>query len=213
MCTIKLPVGVIENLDRIRKQCLWRVNDRSKKGGNLAAWPMVMKPKIKGGLGVLNLGMQNDALLVKQLNKFYNKRDIPRVHLIWSKYYSNGKVPHGTKECGSFWWKDLLRLSMLYRGVAKCQIGDGSSVLFWEDRWANEVLALKYPCLFSFVRNPRITVKSVIEADDLYSLFTLPLSEQAYNQLQNLHLDLLSVPYNEAQEDRWVFMWGPDYSS
>ena len=65
MSSIKLPVGVIENIDRARKQCLWRGNDASKKGGNLAAWHMVQKPKQKGGLGVLNLRLQNDALLLK----------------------------------------------------------------------------------------------------------------------------------------------------
>jgi hypothetical protein len=37
MCSIKLPVGVIENIDRIRKQCLWRGNNPEKKGDNLAA--------------------------------------------------------------------------------------------------------------------------------------------------------------------------------
>jgi hypothetical protein len=51
MCTLKLPKGVIDNIDRARKQCLWRGNDTTKKGGNLAAWPIVMKPKNKGGLG------------------------------------------------------------------------------------------------------------------------------------------------------------------
>ena len=55
MCSLKLPMGVIENIDRARKQCLWRGNDASKKGGNLAAWHMVQKPKKKGGLGVINL--------------------------------------------------------------------------------------------------------------------------------------------------------------
>lgn len=34
MCTLKLPKGVIDNIDRARKQCLWRGSDRSKKGGN-----------------------------------------------------------------------------------------------------------------------------------------------------------------------------------
>jgi hypothetical protein len=48
MCSIKLPIGVIENIDRTRKQCLWQGNDATKKGGNLAAWPMVQKPKRKG---------------------------------------------------------------------------------------------------------------------------------------------------------------------
>jgi len=153
MCTLKLPAGVIENMDRIRKQCLWRGTDRSKKGGHLAAWSTGSKPKIKGGLGVLNLRLQNDALLLKQLHKFYNKKDIPWVQLVWFRYYRNGKVPHASREVGSFWWKDLLRLSVLYRGIARCQLGDGSTVLFWEDLWNTEVLAQKYPCLYSFVRN------------------------------------------------------------
>ena len=214
MCTIKLPAGVIENIDRIRKQCLWRGNDRTKKGGCLAAWPMIMKPKLKGGLGVINLRLQNDALLLKQLHKFYNKRDIPWVQLVWSKYYANGKVPHGTKELGSFLWKELLRLSVFYRGIARCQIGDGASVLFWEDLWSSEVLALKYPCLFSFVRNTSLSMKNVRETEDLDTLFTLPLSEQAFNELQDLQLELHSVPYDDAQIDSWVFIWGSSiYSS
>ena len=70
MCSIKQPVGVIDNIDRIRKQCLWRGNDATKKGGNLAAWHLVQKPKSKGGLGVINLKLQNDALLLKHLHKF-----------------------------------------------------------------------------------------------------------------------------------------------
>lgn len=36
-----------------------------------------MKPKEKGGLGVLNLSLQNDALLMKHLHKFYNRANIP----------------------------------------------------------------------------------------------------------------------------------------
>lgn len=82
MCTIKLHKGAIENIDRSRKQCLWRGNDRSKKGGNLAAWPLVIKPKDKGGLGVINLYLQNDTLLLKWLHKFYFKQNIPWVNLI-----------------------------------------------------------------------------------------------------------------------------------
>jgi len=101
MCSIKLPAGVIDNIDRVRKQCLWRGNDAMKKRGNLAAWSLVQKPKDKGGLGVLNLRLQNDSLLLKQLNKFYSKKDIPWVQLIWHKYYRD-KVPHESPEVGSF---------------------------------------------------------------------------------------------------------------
>jgi hypothetical protein len=108
MCTLKIQKGVIDNIDRARKQCIWRGNNTDKKGGNLAAWPLVIKLKNKGGLGVLNLRLQNDALL-KHLHKFYSRQDIPWVNLIWTTYYTD-KVPHASREVGSFWWKDVTRL-------------------------------------------------------------------------------------------------------
>jgi hypothetical protein len=41
MCTIRLPRGVIDNIDRVRKRCLWSGNSEKKKGGNLVAWETV----------------------------------------------------------------------------------------------------------------------------------------------------------------------------
>jgi hypothetical protein len=70
---------VIEAIDKIRKNCLWRGNAIDAKGYNLAAWPTVTIPKEKGGLGVRDLYLQNEAILIKQLDKFYNKKDIPWV--------------------------------------------------------------------------------------------------------------------------------------
>jgi hypothetical protein len=49
---------------------------------------MVTLPKDKGGLGVKNLYLKSDALLLKHLDKFYNKIDVPWVHLVWQSYYS-----------------------------------------------------------------------------------------------------------------------------
>jgi len=87
-----------------------------KKGYNLVAWKIVMKPKDKGGLGIINLSLQNNALLLKHLDKFY-KEDIQLVKLIWKKYYLDG-VPHLRTKKGSFWSKDILRFHIQYRGVA-----------------------------------------------------------------------------------------------
>lgn len=49
-----------------------------------------MKPKDEGGLWVVNLSLQNDALLLKQLDKSFNKKEIQWVKPICSKYYPNG---------------------------------------------------------------------------------------------------------------------------
>lgn len=69
-----------------------------------------MQPKKKGGLGILNLRNQNTALQLKNLDKFFNKKDIPWVNLIWSTHYKNGKLPQASKNYGSFYWRDVLKL-------------------------------------------------------------------------------------------------------
>jgi len=213
MCSLKLPVAVIENIDRARKQCLWRGNVATKKGGNLAAWSMVQMPKGKGGLGVLNLRLHNDALLLKQLHKFYSHQNVPWVHLIWHRYYTN-KVPHVATPVGSFWWKDILKLSVLYRAIALCTVGDGASVSFWDDLWAGEVLSSKFSCLYSFAANTGISVKQIMLSEDLDSIFNLPLSQVAHDQLLDLHPFIQYVSYDPERKDVWTFIWGnATYSS
>ena len=92
----------------------------------LAAWDLVCQPKKKGGLGVINLELQNIALLLKHLDKFYNKKDLPWVNLIWDKYYSNSVLPpHAHVEKGSFWWKDVLRLTPIFRAISLVKVGLG----------------------------------------------------------------------------------------
>jgi hypothetical protein len=63
------------------------------------------------------------------------------VNLIWSKYYANGDVPG--KLQGSFWWKSHLKLIDLYKGMARCNLGDGRSALFWTDLWHDSCLHQK----------------------------------------------------------------------
>ncbi|WVZ75736.1 hypothetical protein U9M48_023769, partial [Paspalum notatum var. saurae] len=58
-------------------------------GGNLVAWSTVLKPKEKGGLGITDLSLQNDGLLLKQLYKFYSRQDTPWVKLTWDRYYQD----------------------------------------------------------------------------------------------------------------------------
>lgn len=213
MSSIKLPKGVIENIDRARKQCLWRGNSEKKRGGNLVAWPTVQLPKEKGGLGIINLSLQNDALLMKHLNKFYNRADIPWVRMIWSKYYSD-RVPHKTREVGSFWWKDILRLNTLFRGIAKCNIGNGKSVCFWEDLWMqNDVLAHRFPRLESFTKADDISVFEAAHAEDLDSLFMLPFSPEAHQEFQDLQHCLELIEYDENSIDTWTPIWRSSYSS
>src|SRR3954469_18267576 len=151
LCSLSIPQGILKQLERIQRQCLWRGSSETKRN-SLAAWDFVCRPKDKGGMGIMNLQLQNKALLLKHLHKFYNKADIPWVSLIWNTYY-NGNVPHATVVCGSFWWRDILKLADLYRLVASIQVNAGDSLLFWSDGWllnnSGRPLRDRFPHLFS----------------------------------------------------------------
>jgi hypothetical protein len=101
MCSLAIPITIHEYFDRARSHCMWRNFESNRKNKPLVAWKKCTKPK-KGGLGVINLRAQNRALLLKHLDKFYNKADIPWVNLIWNTYYFEGEIPHASREKGSF---------------------------------------------------------------------------------------------------------------
>jgi hypothetical protein len=87
---------------------------------------MIRKPKKSGGLGIVDFQKKNAALLINFLDKFYNNRDIPWVNLVWHAHYED-TVPHAEQLCGSFWWRDVLKLVDNFRAVAAVKIGNGHS--------------------------------------------------------------------------------------
>ena len=129
MCSLQLPISVVKAIDTSRKNCLWRGNNPTSTRRSLASWDLVGRPKDKGGLGVINLRVQNIALLLKHLVKFYKGHDLPWVQLIWNLYYKS-KVLHLVWNKGSFWWRDIVALTDVFRGTSNCRIRTRSSVLF-----------------------------------------------------------------------------------
>jgi hypothetical protein len=129
---------VIEQIDKYRKHCVWRGSDLNAKNPPLAAWSLATKPKKEGGLGILNLKCQNDALLLKNLHKFFNEADCPWVDLIWNNYYKNGTLPN-ERPRGSFWCRVVLKNLTTFKGIAMVRVENGSTILIWQDMWDNIV--------------------------------------------------------------------------
>jgi hypothetical protein len=155
---------------------------------------------------VLDIKTQNEALLLKNLHKFLNKADIPWVHLIWEKHYSNGRLPNHVRK-GSFWWRDILKLLDNFKGMSSVLARDGTSCNLWEDCWHGQPLQLQFPQLHSFAKKPGIALSSALNSSDVSDLFHLPLSDEAFAQFHSLQL-LLQNQQNIAGTDRWAYIWG-----
>src|SRR3954463_6233076 len=209
LCSLHIPTGITKQLERIQRQCLWRKFGKDS-GKSLAAWDLICKPKNKGGLGIMNITLQNEALLIKHLHKFYNQHDTPWVKLIWDTYYYQ-RVPHATRICGSFWWKDICKLMDKFLAVSKCSLADGATALFWTDYWldnSSEVLATKFARLFSFTHDKLISFKEVCAINELTTMFQLPLSEQAFSELNSLQ-SLIDQYHNRyLSQDVWSWRFG-----
>lgn len=114
---------------------------------------------------------QNEALLLKNLDKFFNKKDISWVSLVWEKFYPNGKLPNHTKK-GSFWWRDILKLLDCFKSFSLVQIQNGQSCQFWSDRWNQQPWKLQYPELFSFAKNKAISVSNFYSQQHIQNAFS-----------------------------------------
>jgi hypothetical protein len=168
---------------------------------------MVCKPKNKGGLGIINLQIQNSALLLKHLHKFYNHEDIPWVHLVRDAYYYQS-IPHAVVLSGSFWWRNVISLSEEYRSITSITIGNGISTLFWSDLWKEEAFDTKFSRLYSFAKDRLQSVKEFALKDSILDNFHLPLSVEAHAELSNL-MDLIGDAHlTESVHDSWIFKLG-----
>ena len=150
---------------------------------------------------MLNLQTQNEALLLKHLDKFFNRKDLPWVNLIWDKHYRNDRLPNSTAPRGSFWWRDILKLLDKYKGMASVLVFNGKTCLFWDDVWNDQVRRIQYPELHSFAKNKRTSMAQFLLNNSLEAQFHLPLSEQAFEEYQRLQDYIQAFQVQENTKD------------
>ena len=107
---------------------------------------------------------------------------------------------------------DVVKLTDKLNGLAKVNLHDGKTCLFWSDLWLDTIPELSFPELSSFAKNKRITVAMAMLVDGPQDLFHLPLSEEAYAQFIQLQTILQSLQLTD-DKDSWGFIWGSNLFS
>ena len=75
MSFFEVPKGILKKLDFYRSAFFWQ-GDKHKKKYRLSKWEILCLPKDQGGLGIMNLEIQNACLLSKWLYKLVNEDGI-----------------------------------------------------------------------------------------------------------------------------------------
>jgi hypothetical protein len=73
MRSIKVSIDILNQIDKYRRHCLWCGGDVNDKKPTLTTWKLGCRPKNRGGLRVIRLHLQNEALLMKNLDNFFCK--------------------------------------------------------------------------------------------------------------------------------------------
>jgi hypothetical protein len=147
------------------------------------------------------------ALLLKHLHKFYNNDPTPWAQLIRDSYYYRA-VSHAVVPSGSFWWRNICTLTDAYRAITKCEVGNGTSVLFWSDNWQEQQLQTSFPRLFSFAKDKLQSVCEFMQPDNPIDNFHIPLSVEAFEELSILSAMLRDVSLVNEANDKWVCKLG-----
>ena len=124
------PPGVVEKLDKRRRAFLWSGEETASGAQCLIAWDRVQLPKDQGGLGVKNLQILNQCLLLKLLHRLHHPSDSSWAN--WVLAQVNLATLAGADLGERF--DSIRKLLSVYRAISS-SVGNGISTAFWHDNW------------------------------------------------------------------------------
>ena len=133
------------------------------------------------------------------------------MHLVWDKHYQNGNYLVILKK-GSFWWRDNVKLLDKFKGLAMCNIKNGSTASSGQISGAIKC-HVKYSQSFShLLKNKLLSFQKAKLMEPFHILFYLPLLEEAFAQLGLLQ-NLLENQNANIYKDWWSYIWGSPFFS
>lgn len=194
MSVFKLPVWVMETIDRIRRGFLWKKNSNEDKGISLANWELVCKPKKFGGLGVIDIQLFNDALLLK----WYWYWCQPELRLWKSVILISHRTRRKSDVPSCQFFTNTLKKAIIFGDNNMIwEIGDGSNIRFWQQNWGFGILKYKFPDIFALTNDPAISVQEAFQtqcAEEIFTELDLDLFGDQVEQLQTILDSIQLIP-------------------
>jgi hypothetical protein len=199
MAANQMPKGVLDALDSRRRAFLWTGAAKTTGSQCLVVWPTVCQTKEKGGLGVRELHLQNQCLLLKLIHKLHHPGDSA-----WAQWARTGldlANLTGRDAVGAHW--DALRnLLPFYRCITSVVLGDGRATSFWDDHWhGSGTLTSTFPSLASHVTGSGASVSDT-KRQGIRAQLVPRLSRQAAAELTQVEDILDQLRLSNEPDDR-----------
>lgn len=142
LMAFKLDSWAIKQMDKLRRNFLWRSRPNSNKGMPLVNWSTVCRPKSLGGLGILDIRRFSRALRLRW--KWYDWTDKGRP-------WAGSELPCDKEDLALFHASTLVT------------IGNGLTASFWHDRWLDgQAPRHLAPDIFRLCSRKKISVSEAI---------------------------------------------------
>ncbi|KAJ4817271.1 RNA-directed DNA polymerase (reverse transcriptase)-related family protein [Rhynchospora pubera] len=201
MSVFKLPVWLINAIDKARRRFVWGTNSQGTTRIPLLSWDKVCLPRSAGGLGLSNLHIHNLAFLLRWIWRLY---DTPES--LWGSVASILYSPlHGIaspvtwNSAGSFFWNDLRSLRFYFQISVISHVGNGTDISFWYDNWGGE------PLLF-FLKNSALPFRPKITLRQAWPILR-QLLPQPLNFKENCISSVLQSLTFNAHPDTCSWRW------
>jgi len=200
MSFFEIPKGVLKNLDHFRSRFFLQ-GSSDKHKYRLAKWDILCRPKEQGGLGILDLQLQNKSLLAKWLVKLPNTEGLWQT-LLTNKYLRTKFLTQvSAKPYDSHFWRGLMKIKDEVFSNGSFVIKDGSQTRFWDDTWVGVLpFKVRYPSLYNIVRDPHATVAKILATRPLNVSFRRALVDNKLVEWHDLAARIANVELVEGSD-------------
>ena len=163
------------------------------------------RPKDQGGLGILDLQLQNKCLLAKWLVNLLNTTGLWQT-LLTNKYLRSKSLTQvKAKPYDSHFWRGLMKIKDEVLANGSFIIKDGCQTRFWDDTWAGDLsFKVKYPLIYNIARDPHASVAHVMASRPLNISFRRVLVDNKLVEWQNLVAQIVNVELVDGSD---TFRW------
>jgi hypothetical protein len=158
-----------------------------------------------GGMGIIDLDIQNKCLLSKWIIKLINEDGLWQ-QILKKKYLKGKTISQVERRKGdSQFWSGLMEIKKLVLVRGRFQVQDGSQTRFWEDLWlGKEPLMIKYSTLYNIVRKKNVSVAQVLSTIPLNVSFRRALVGDNWDKWLHLVEGVLRVFNDDKDSFKWT---------